>query len=162
MDNGIRVFSSMLDTRDAAYNAVANTSGVALPLIGTIANEGLLSCFAEVPFRLARIVPDRVPRTVVRIGQYREILLSLPDLIGGGDTIGFLVASRPLSVAGDEYQPDDAESLIGLVEGVTLGTGVRCIGPPRCIRCNYPIPSGRARIIGPGAFCLRCQSNQEK
>jgi hypothetical protein len=162
MDSGIRAFSSMLHTRDAAYSAVANASGVALPLVGTIADQGMLSCFVEVPFRLARMAPDRVPRTVVRIGRYREIFLSLPDLIGGGERIGFLLASHPLSMAGDEYQADDAESIIGLVEGVMPAVGGGSIGPPRCMRCNCPIPAGRVRIVGPTALCVRCQSKQEK
>jgi len=158
----IHAFPDMLGAEAAARNAVANASGVALPLIGTIARQGLLSCFVEVPFRLAKIDSARAPRTLMRIGRYREIVLSLSDLLGGSDRIGFLLAGHPLSLAGDEHQPDDAESIVALVEGVTRVTGTRSIGPARCIRCNHPIPPERARIVGPDAFCVRCQSNQER
>jgi hypothetical protein len=159
----LRGFPDIAAARSAAYQVVADASVAALPLIGIISDNKIVSCFVEVPLKLVSIDPEPARRTVLRMGGYREILLSLPDLLGGGDNIGFLLASRPLRIAGDQYQPDDADEVIALAEGVVPAVGTRSIGPIRCQRCNYPVPAARVRILGSlNCLCIRCQQTEER
>jgi hypothetical protein len=153
----------MAAARAAAYRVVANTSVAALPLVGIVSTTETVSCFVEVPRNLARADLKPATRTVLRITGYPEIVLSLSDIAGDAGQIGFLLASRPLWLAGEEHQPDDADEIIALVEDVMQAADVQSIGPLRCRRCNYAIPPARARILGTRTLlCIHCQLTEER
>jgi hypothetical protein len=156
-------FPDMAAAQTAAYRGIANaTSLAALPLVGVLSTTGMVSCFVEVPFNLVSTDPTPVARTVLRIGGNCEIVLSLSDVLRGSDHIGFFLTNRPLWLAGEEYQPDDADQVVALVEGVMQSTGVGLIGPIRCRRCNHAVPSERAHILGSNnCLCIRCQTTEE-
>jgi hypothetical protein len=159
----VRGFPDMAAAQTAAHQVVANVSAAALPIVGVLSNAEMVSCFVEVPFNLVSTSPKPAARTVLEIGGYREIVLSLSDLLGGNDRIGFLLTNRPLWLVGGEYQPEDADEVIALVEGVMEAAGARLIGPIRCRRCNHPVPPERARILGSSnCLCIRCQQAEEK
>jgi hypothetical protein len=159
----LRGFPDFAAARSAAYQVVADASVAALPLVGIISDTEIVSCFVEIPFNLVTTDPEPVRRTVLRMGSDRQILLSLSDLLGGADYVGFLLASRPLRIAGDHYQPDDADQVIALAEGVMPAVGTRLIGPIRCQRCNHPVPAARARVLGSlNCLCIRCQQTEER
>jgi hypothetical protein len=153
----------MAAAQTAAYRVVANASVAALPLVGIVSTAKTVSCFVEVPLKLVRTDLKPATRTVLRFTGHPEIVLSLSDLVAGGGQIGFLLAPRPLWLAGEEHQPDDADEVIALVEDVMQAAGVRSIGPIRCRRCNHPVPPERARILGTTTcLCIRCQSTEER
>ena len=155
----------MAAAQTAAHQVVANASAAALPVVGIVSSAEMVSCFVEVPVNLVSTSPRPAGRTVLEIGIYREIVLSLSDLLGGNDRIGFLLTRRPLWLAGGEYQREDADQVkvIALVEGVMQADGARLIGPIRCRRCNHPVPPERARILGSSScLCIRCQQAEEK
>jgi hypothetical protein len=159
----VRGFPDMAAAQTAAHQVVANASVAALPVVGILSNAGMVSCFVEVPFNLVSTSPKPAARTVLEIGGHREIVLSLSDLLAGNDRIGFLLTSRPLWLAGEEYQPEDANEVIALVQDVMEAAGARLIGPIRCRRCNHPVPPDRARILGSSnCLCIRCQQTEEQ
>jgi hypothetical protein len=160
----VRGFPDMAAARSVAHQIVANVSVAALPVVGILSNADMVSCFVEVPFNLVSRIPKPTARTILEIGSYQELLLSLSDLLSGSDRIGFLLTSRPLWLAGEEYQPEDVEKVIALVEGLMTAAGARLIGGPiRCRRCNHPVPVARARIVGSSnCLCIRCQQIEER
>jgi hypothetical protein len=131
--------------------------------VGIVSTAKIVSCFVEVPRNLAKADLKPATRTVLRITCYPEIVLSLSEFVEGGGQIGFLLTSRPLWLAGEEHQPDDADEVIALVENVMQAEGVPTIGPIRCRRCNHPVPPERARILGTTTYlCIRCQLTEER
>lgn len=159
----LKGFPDMAAARRAAHHVVANASVAALPLVGLVSTAKTVSCFVEVPRNLVKADLEPATRTVLRITGHSEIVLSLSDLVEGGGQIGFLLTSRPVWLAGEEHQPDDADEVIALVEDVMQAAGVRSIGPIRCRRCNHSIPPERARILGTTTcLCIRCQLTEER
>lgn len=156
---------SFLDTdalSAAARRVIADLGVTAFPVVGISAAAGKLSCFVEIPPGAAKT--DRTPvfRTQLWIRGYSELMLSVADLIDGGEPFGFLLADRWALVVGEEYQPDDCEKTIAIVPELTTASGSRLIGPPRCGRCNHTIPLARARLIGSGGLCIHCRSQSER
>jgi Prokaryotic dksA/traR C4-type zinc finger len=157
----IRSYPDFQATRSAALGVMADVGALALPVQGIFASAGLLSCFVSVPLDGGLKDAGPAPRTQLRIGPYAEILLSLEDLLSGTPPLGLLLANRPLSIAGQEYQLDDADECIAVVPDLMVANGSYTIGPHRCCRCNQAIPDARTRLIGSRSLCIKCQLSAE-
>jgi len=158
----IRGFSTLEAARLAAYQTAADTGARALPVVGTRTARGHLSCFVEVPFGAAMTGTGAVRTTVLRVGSFAELLLSLPEILQGADTLGYLIAVPPLVLFGADLQCPDADHAIALVKDVMPAIGVGVVGPYRCTQCNGPVPRERTRLVGPDAQCVRCQTLHDK
>jgi hypothetical protein len=158
----VRAFSDLAAINMAAQQAVADVGAIILPIVGILAAAGKLSLYVAVPERAAKADPGPSFRTELRSGGFREIMVSVPALLGSGGPFGFLAIQRPLVVVGEEYQLASNEPLIAIAPDLMEAHGPISIGPPRCARCNHAIPSARARIAGPGGLCVRCQCEIER
>jgi hypothetical protein len=158
----VRGFSDLGAVNAAVRQVIADIGATALPIVGILAAAGRLSVYVAVPEKRVKVDPGPSFRTELRIQGFTEIMVSVPDLLGGSGTFGFLAVQGPVLVLGEQCQPPTDEPPIAIVPELIAANGPILIGPPRCARCNHAIPTARARIAGPGGLCVRCQSEIER
>jgi hypothetical protein len=158
----IRCCDTVSAARSLALAGAADVGALIFPVVGTMAGDGALSCFVEVPFAAVPCSAAPVSRTILHTGGYAELLLCLREVLSGSTCLGFLLAGQPLVLSGDHFQGPDADHAIALVKGLMPADGTASAGPSRCVRCNANFPAARSRAVGSTALCVRCQGAIEE
>lgn len=153
----IKYLQTMSAARDEAYKTAADIGAAVLSVVGICKRSGRAGCFVRVPFGAAACGSASVTRTTLQAGAFAQLLLCR-SVDEASDVLGFLVAGQPLLLLGDDLQSAECGDAIALFERGIVAPELCPLGPNRCARCNCSIPNGRTRLIGPDAYCIRCQA----